>query len=68
MTILTADPDDPTGYGRVFRVPPEKPDEVERIVEQKSLRGKEAGRREINSGIYGFATTTVCTYRDAHCQ
>ena len=31
-------------------------DEVERIVEQKALRGKEAGQREINSGIYAFAT------------
>jgi len=58
MTILTAEPDDPTGYGRVFRriVRGKETDEVERIVEQKSLRGKEAGRREINSGIYGFAT------------
>ncbi len=30
--------------------------EVERIVEQKSLRGKEAEEREVNSGIYAFAT------------
>jgi len=58
MTILTAEPPDPTGYGRVFRrvVKGKETDEVERIVEQKALRGKEAERREINSGIYAFAT------------
>jgi len=58
MTILTAEPPDPTGYGRVFRrvVKGKETNEVERIVEQKALRGKEAERREINSGIYAFAT------------
>ena len=58
MTILTAEPGDPTGYGRVFRRAAKgKPtDEVDRIVEQKDLRGKEAKEREINSGIYAFAT------------
>ena len=57
MTILTAEPADPTGYGRIFRkaTKGKLTDEVERIVEQKSLRGKEAGQREINSGIYAFA-------------
>ena len=54
MTILTAEPADPTGYGRIFRRG--KSDEVDRIVEQKALRGKEASQREINSGIYAFAT------------
>jgi bifunctional UDP-N-acetylglucosamine pyrophosphorylase / glucosamine-1-phosphate N-acetyltransferase len=58
MTMLTAEPPDPTGYGRVFRkqIKGEESDEVERIVEEKSLRGAEAGQREINSGIYAFAT------------
>ena len=44
MTILTAEPPDPTGYGRVFRrvVKGKETDEVERIVEQKDLRGTEA--------------------------
>ncbi len=58
MTMLTAEPPDPTGYGRVFRkrVKGKESDEVERIVEQKSLRGKEAEQREINSGIYAFET------------
>ncbi len=58
MTMLTAEPADPTGYGRVFRklVKGKQSDEVERIVEQKSLRGKEAEQGEVNSGIYAFAT------------
>ncbi len=58
MTMLTAEPADPFGYGRVFRkmARGKETDEVERIVEQKALRGREAERREINSGIYAFAT------------
>src|SRR5579875_1027611 len=58
MTILTAEPPDPAGYGRVFRkvTRGKETDEVERIVEQKALRGKETQRREINSVIYAFAT------------
>src|SRR5436305_7689619 len=36
MTILTAVPPDPTGYGRVIRVAPDSP-ELAGIVEQKSL-------------------------------
>lgn len=57
MTILTAEPADPTGYGRVFRkfAGSQTTDEVDRIVEQKMLKAGEAGQREINSGIYAFA-------------
>ncbi len=33
--------------------------EVDRIVEQKSLRGKEVEVREVNSGIYAFATRAL---------
>jgi bifunctional UDP-N-acetylglucosamine pyrophosphorylase / glucosamine-1-phosphate N-acetyltransferase len=57
MTILTAEPTDPTGYGRIFRKLKDGAltDEVERIVEQKSLRDTEADQCEINSGIYAFA-------------
>src|SRR5271169_1677163 len=48
MTILTAEPGDPAGYGRVLRKIKKgrETDEVERIVEQKALRKKEAGVRE----------------------
>ena len=58
MTILTGEPSDPTGYGRIFRkqVKGKASDEVERIVEQKSLRGREAEQREVNAGMYAFAT------------
>jgi len=55
MTILTAVPDDPTGYGRVLRAHPDKP-EVTAIVEQKSLRPDQLATPEINSGIYCFET------------
>jgi len=61
MTMLTARPPDPDGYGRVFRrvAKGKQTDEVERIVEQKALRGKEAEQREINSGIYAFQTESL---------
>ncbi len=61
MTMLTAEPADPTGYGRVFRkvAKGKETDEVERIVEQSALRGKEERQREINSGIYAFATAPL---------
>src|SRR5580692_192168 len=51
MTILTAVPTDPTGYGRVLRVSAGAPD-VTAIVEQKSLRPDQLDAPEINSGIY----------------
>ncbi|MGH9601744.1 MAG: bifunctional UDP-N-acetylglucosamine diphosphorylase/glucosamine-1-phosphate N-acetyltransferase GlmU, partial [Terriglobales bacterium] len=60
---LTAEPPDPTGYGRVIRKPGTgrhgtgKPgDDVEAIVEQKALTAAQKQAREINSGIYAFAT------------
>jgi bifunctional UDP-N-acetylglucosamine pyrophosphorylase/glucosamine-1-phosphate N-acetyltransferase len=57
MTILTAIPPDPTGYGRVLRSTT-KPIEVESIVEQKALEpGLHAP--EINSGIYCFETEAL---------
>jgi bifunctional UDP-N-acetylglucosamine pyrophosphorylase/glucosamine-1-phosphate N-acetyltransferase len=64
MTVLTAEPPDPTGYGRIFRriVRGKPSDEIERIVEQKALRGDQAENREINSGIYAFATGPLYTH------
>ena len=53
MTILTAEPADPFGYGRVIRKSANAPD-VDAIVEQKSLRPDQLNLREINSGIYAF--------------
>ena len=55
MTILTAEPLDHTGYGRVLRNDPSKP-EVEAIIEQKALSPQQMQLTEINSGIYAFAT------------
>jgi bifunctional UDP-N-acetylglucosamine pyrophosphorylase/glucosamine-1-phosphate N-acetyltransferase len=53
MTILTARPADPTGYGRVIRRSDGKP-EVTAIVEQKALQAEQLSAPEINSGIYAF--------------
>jgi UDP-N-acetylglucosamine pyrophosphorylase len=50
-TILTAEIDDPTGYGRIIRNPDGS---VDRIVEHKDASEKERKIREINSGIYVF--------------
>ena len=58
MTILTAVPPDPTGYGRVMRARPEGA-EVTAIVEQKSLTPEQMGAPEINSGIYCFRTKAL---------
>lgn len=55
MTVLTATPDNPHGYGRVIRRSPGSA-EVAAIVEQKALTPKQETIREINSGIYVFAT------------
>ncbi len=52
MTILTTEPKDPFGYGRVFRKG--GGDEVESIIEQKQLSGAQLTHAEINSGIYAF--------------
>jgi bifunctional UDP-N-acetylglucosamine pyrophosphorylase/glucosamine-1-phosphate N-acetyltransferase len=61
MTILTAAPEDPTGYGRVLRAGPESA-EVTAIVEQRDLKAEHGdldGLREINSGIYVFRTKAL---------
>ncbi len=58
MTILTAVPPDPTGYGRVLRLAPGRP-EVTAIVEQKSLAPDQLATPEINSGIYCFRTAAL---------
>ncbi|HEU4636874.1 MAG TPA: bifunctional UDP-N-acetylglucosamine diphosphorylase/glucosamine-1-phosphate N-acetyltransferase GlmU, partial [Edaphobacter sp.] len=60
MTILTAVPENPTGYGRVLRAHPETDaPEVLAIVEQKSLTPDQLNTPEINSGIYCFRTSAL---------
>ncbi|HEY1649876.1 MAG TPA: bifunctional UDP-N-acetylglucosamine diphosphorylase/glucosamine-1-phosphate N-acetyltransferase GlmU [Terracidiphilus sp.] len=63
MTILSAQPEDPAGYGRIMRKAPGSP-EVEAIVEQKSLAAGQAEIREINSGIYAFQTAPLLAHMD----
>jgi bifunctional UDP-N-acetylglucosamine pyrophosphorylase/glucosamine-1-phosphate N-acetyltransferase len=63
MTILTAAPEDPTGYGRVLRKAPGSP-EVEAIIEQKALTPDQQSLREINSGIYAFKTGPLLAHLD----
>ena len=58
MTILTAIPPDPTGYGRIVRSSTQ-PLEVTAIVEQKALTPAHGGAPEINSGIYCFETEAL---------
>lgn len=50
-TVMTAEFDDPTGYGRIVRG---ENGMVERIVEQKDASEDEKRIREINSGTYTF--------------
>jgi bifunctional UDP-N-acetylglucosamine pyrophosphorylase/glucosamine-1-phosphate N-acetyltransferase len=63
MTILTAAPADPTGYGRILRKSPDSP-RVEAIIEQKALTAEQRSLTEINSGIYAFKTVTLLAHLD----
>ena len=51
VVVLTMEPDDPFGYGRIVRDPQGG---VARIVEQKDAAPEEAAIRECNSGFYCF--------------
>jgi bifunctional UDP-N-acetylglucosamine pyrophosphorylase/glucosamine-1-phosphate N-acetyltransferase len=59
LTILTAELDDPTGYGRVLR---DDAGAVTSVVEQKDASAAQLQIRESNSGIYAFEADTL---RDA---
>jgi|ERR1700733_9341626 len=52
MTLLSADLDNPFGYGRVIREG--RGAEVQAIVEEKSANSRQKKIREINSGFYAF--------------
>jgi bifunctional UDP-N-acetylglucosamine pyrophosphorylase/glucosamine-1-phosphate N-acetyltransferase len=58
MTLLTAIPPDPKGYGRVNRSPADDA-AVASITEQKDLPAGDSGSPEINSGIYCFQTNAL---------
>ncbi|HEX6246738.1 MAG TPA: bifunctional UDP-N-acetylglucosamine diphosphorylase/glucosamine-1-phosphate N-acetyltransferase GlmU [Nocardioidaceae bacterium] len=51
LTILTAEVDDPFGYGRIIR---DGAGDVTAIVEEKDATPEQAAIREINSGIFAF--------------
>jgi UDP-N-acetylglucosamine diphosphorylase/glucosamine-1-phosphate N-acetyltransferase len=51
-TVLSAELDDPAGYGRIIRT---RKDTFEKIVEEKDATPREQKIREVNSGIYCFA-------------
>jgi bifunctional UDP-N-acetylglucosamine pyrophosphorylase/glucosamine-1-phosphate N-acetyltransferase len=54
MTLLSADLENPTGYGRVLRKSPASP-EVKAVVEEKAASPAQKKIHEINSGFYVFA-------------
>lgn len=63
MTILTAQLQDSTGYGRVIRKSPKSSD-VKAIVEEKSATAAQRKIREINSGFYAFDSKLLFTHID----
>lgn len=67
MTILSAELQDPTGYGRLIRKGPigkQKSEDVQAVVEEKSCTLAQRKLREINSGFYAFAVQSLFTYID----
>jgi bifunctional UDP-N-acetylglucosamine pyrophosphorylase/glucosamine-1-phosphate N-acetyltransferase len=58
LALLTADADDPTGYGRIVRVD----GRVTRIVEQKDADDAERAIREINTGILVAPTPALARW------
>jgi bifunctional UDP-N-acetylglucosamine pyrophosphorylase/glucosamine-1-phosphate N-acetyltransferase len=63
MTLLSAKPKQPTGYGRVLRKTPRSP-EVVAIVEQKMLKPEQQFLREVNMGMYAFRTAPLLAHLD----
>jgi bifunctional UDP-N-acetylglucosamine pyrophosphorylase/glucosamine-1-phosphate N-acetyltransferase len=59
MTVLSADLDNPYGYGRVIRKGARANAEVQAIVEEKAATAQQKRIREINSGFYAFAAPAL---------
>lgn len=55
-TVVTAEIDDPTGYGRIIR---NSEGNLERIVEHRDASEDEKKVREINSGLYCFKISAL---------
>jgi bifunctional UDP-N-acetylglucosamine pyrophosphorylase/glucosamine-1-phosphate N-acetyltransferase len=62
MTLLSADLDNPYGYGRVIRQG--RGSEVRAIVEEKSASPQQKNIREINSGFYAFSVPDLYEHID----
>src|ERR1700716_706984 len=58
MTLLSADLENPAGYGRVVRKNA-RSSEVQAIVEEKAASAEQRKIREINSGFYVFAVKAL---------
>jgi bifunctional UDP-N-acetylglucosamine pyrophosphorylase/glucosamine-1-phosphate N-acetyltransferase len=63
MTLLSAQLEGPSGYGRIIRKSVAS-DDVQAIVEQKSLSSKQKKIHEINAGFYAFATKLLFRHID----
>ncbi|MGH9539714.1 MAG: bifunctional UDP-N-acetylglucosamine diphosphorylase/glucosamine-1-phosphate N-acetyltransferase GlmU [Terriglobales bacterium] len=63
MTVLTAEVENPTGYGRIVRKKSGS-DDIRAIVEQKHLSAAQAKIHEINSGFYAFDAQPLFTHID----
>jgi bifunctional UDP-N-acetylglucosamine pyrophosphorylase / glucosamine-1-phosphate N-acetyltransferase len=62
MTLLTADLDNPYGYGRVIRKG--RKAEVQAIIEEKAATPQQKKIREINSGFYAFNVPALYEHID----
>ncbi|MFQ5581912.1 MAG: bifunctional UDP-N-acetylglucosamine diphosphorylase/glucosamine-1-phosphate N-acetyltransferase GlmU [Mariprofundaceae bacterium] len=49
VTVLTAEPDDPSGYGRIIR---DETGRINSIIEEKDATGDQCAIGEVSSGIY----------------
>ena len=58
MTLTSAEPDHPTGYGRIIRKPGTD-HEATAIVEEKMLTPEQRGLTEVNMGMYAFRTAPL---------
>jgi len=63
MTVLSADLDNPYGYGRVIRKSA-RGAQVQAIVEEKSATAAQRKIREINSGFYAFDAPALFEHID----
>lgn len=59
VTVLTAEPEDPTGYGRVVR---NRRGAITAIVEEKDASAEQRAIREVNTGIMALPTARLAQW------